>query len=718
MLRRFLLTSAVLTALAVPSWADYLIIRVNLSPDAESSSGPPTGGDNSGRPGAAGGGPAGLGGGAGAPPPPGFGGGDPSRGRGPGAAGGGSAGLGGGAGGGSAGLNDSGPSGLGGGIGGGSAADQAPLAAKGDLFIAALEVNIPNSKVPRPQISHKFGVTLINPEVSVPGFATIQLIKSKPLFEGRYPEKKTYCLTNKKYIEFAEWMLQHWNLPREGKTSMQTKFEEYLEELNGMFATLSPAEQNIVKSLRKAREDLKAAWSLPKAELDLLKSMPKIGSEFRSKSSAHFVVLHVPRDEKLAEEKLYKLETALVGLSYWFAVKGKPLTLPKQQFVCVLPENLERFTTIHHLFDDINLQNSDGFYSGLDNVMVIAPERVDEAYNRFKSVALNTESNLVGSYKLDFKKLLSENASRPHISNADMQTEKGPEIIKGQILAMAKAAALDEGETMSITNQVFQQLSAVSGMLPRQVFLPRSLNQGLASFFTSAKSSGDLNLPVLGSGIGGGHWVHLPFYRKLKDAREKKEGNFTVDEKTSNEHKVKLEKLNIIDIITDRQLDMAEQAEAKSKDFYKAKVQAESWALVYFLANRELDKLQKFLGELGQMPRDLDLSPEVIEQAFGRAFDLFDNATGKIDQGKLIRMEADFKGYLDTAIPDIDTKEVIKVRDNNQTGPGSGPGSGAPGRPGVPTPGGPGFGGGGDPGRGGPGRPAGAGGTGAPGKAG
>jgi hypothetical protein len=281
-MKRILLALAVQAALATPILADYLVIRINLSPEAQQgdqplvnagASAPQGGGMNLGL--GSGGGMSGKGGGrgaggglsagggtsigggppsgaaspprggnfargggqggalGGAAPPPNFGVGS----SGSGAAGGGRAGgfrLNPGASGGApqqrgrgAGAGDDAVS-SGGGAGaaaptegGFAAAELAP--SKGDLFVVALEVNVSRSRTSNKVIlAHKWGTTVLDPEASLPGKATMQLIKTPQISDRLAKARHDYVdgQANKQYLKLAEWMLQNWNLPSDGKFSM------------------------------------------------------------------------------------------------------------------------------------------------------------------------------------------------------------------------------------------------------------------------------------------------------------------------------------------------------------------------------------------------------------------------------------------------------------------------------------------------------------------
>ncbi len=721
-MKRFLLALAVHAALATPILADYLVIRINLG--AESSASDPTdigGGGNRGGaapglvglggPGGGGGGknnPAGQGqgrgpggsrpGGLGAPGTPGGIGGPGQRGPGtPGKPGGGSAG---GAAGGSGDTLGGGPGPQGPGTPPPGETEKPELFAnKGDLFIVALEVNVSKQRNEKVILSHRWGQTVLNPDTTLPNRAVMQLIKVASL-EKRLDEKRREFVDNanpKKYFQLAEWMLENWNLPfSEGRFLMHTKFDAYLNELSAVAANLSPADKAKLDALLAVRTQLAKPVIPLQAEMDMVKGLlSKVGADYRPMQKGHYVIFHPAREEKTAQAKAARLENAMAGILYWFAVQNKPLQVPQNQMVCVLAEKADKFQTLRAMFDNPPLE-SNGFYSRTDNITILAPHRVDASYEKFDAIARATESTLK-DYKLDFNKLLTENSNRPYVTTNTHQgqnqnqnqgqgrglglgigtgqgpggnrnqnqpppedPEKNNNIITGQIFALAKNAALDEGEVVTATHEAFNQIAAANGFPPRALLLPQSVREGLASFFTSPKSSGEENLPALWSGIGGHHWIYQPLFKKIQEARKAagdKATEVTIDEKLSTRRRLKLTPLDILSVITDKGFDVAERAEKNDQDFLRDKARAESWSLTYFLIKNRTDQLKKFIGELSQLPRDMELSSEVVEISFGKAFDLLDAKGEKVDTAKAAKLQkewTDFMNYVNLTVDNAD----------------------------------------------------------------
>jgi hypothetical protein len=429
--------------------------------------------------------------------------------------------------------------------------------------------------------------------------------------------------------------------------------------MNSVAATFSAVDKAKLAALLQVKAQLGQPAEAPKEEIELVKVlMPKIGKDFRSMNKGHYLLYYGPQDERLAEAKLVKLEQAMAGVLYWFALEAKPLPIPAKQMVCVLADSADKFKALRTMFDDLPL-HSDGFYAPLDNITVLAPQRVDPSFERFMTLANNTESSLK-SHSLDFKKLLTENPGKPFLTTSTSQNQEYlASVISGQIFALAKNAALDEGDVNTATYEAFEQLAGAAGFPPRAVKLPRALREGIGSFFATPKSSGDLNAPALWTGIGGPHWVYLPLFRKMMEARKNNgdKAEVTADEKTPAAHRVKIGALDLMQVITDRNFISADKADTKDRDFLKQKAKSEAWALTYFLFYNKGEQFRKFYDELKEMPRDLELSPEVLEQAFGRSFELLDEKGEKVDSAKAGKLQREWTDYMAYVMLGVDTSE-------------------------------------------------------------
>lgn len=616
-----------------------------------------------------------------------------NRGRGLGGKGGGLAGGGGGAAGGAgaggAGLGDLGggpigggmglgnmggaPSGgpIGGGIGLGASGNNAGqntnqatglVANKGDLFIVATEVTVTKPRnTDKVLISHKWGQSVMNPEWSLPGRATMQIIKV-PGLDARYTKKRSELIEsgNKEYLKLAEWMLENWNMPAEGKFSIQAKFEAYLNELNSQSSKLTPSDKARIDALLAVRSELAKPIKPASEEQELVKLvLNNVGKDYKTLQKGHFVIYYPPRTEKEAEAKLARMEQSYLGIMYWFALQGRALPVPEKQMICLLAETPDKFKTLHKMFDEVPMY-ADGFYSSLDNVTILAPARVDPAYDKFYSMYKSVEASLK-THSLDYKKLLNDRLDKPAVNPSKDDQQKVSDAVTGYIFALAANAANEEGDVATATVEAFRQVAAATGYMPRSVLLPRSVKEGLASFFATPKSSGELNLPSLWSGIGGAHWLYLPLFRKMADARKGGENaEVSVDEKTANPRKIKIGKLDVMAVVSDRVFRKAETATSEDKSFMMSKAQAESWALMYYLAKNRLPELRKYFEELRDMPRDMELSATVLEQAFARAFNLLDAQGENLDKNKVAKFESDWAKQMEMERLTVENSETGK----------------------------------------------------------
>ncbi len=615
------------------SWADFVIIRINLKgptemPSMDEKSGGGSGGGPSmpSVPGRGGGGSRGGGRGGGGPAAPGA----PSAGGGGG----------------------SGAAMLGGPSGSGSSDHKTTSEGKtAEWFIAVVDVNVAQKTVGKDTqyvITHPWGrVQNAKPDDIITDVMNLQWVK-----QDLFATQLNKIMAEKKLTEptkVFDWMLRRWNYPGNGRlldVDMQNRFEELLDELNKEQGKLQPADRAKVQALIAMRDALKTPLQLPTDEINRIKAYPNVGDNYRVLSKGHFAILHVANQDKLADRIHNRMEKTLTGFYYWHALQGKILPVPRMQLICILAESETKFDSLHQMFDQLPL-TTDGFFSSLDNVSVLSSVRRDEAYKNFKTHVSDVEKQLKDK-DLDFDKLV-----RGDQLNKKQQELRAEFITYARAAAVAAQAAREEGEVSTIVHETVQQLMATTGMLPRHVLIPQSIRDGLTSFFASPRSDGVINLPSLWTGIGHEHWQFLPVFRKLLDAE--KTGKFTWPNHFG-EKSFDVGKISIMRIITDQNFQLAEQASSADKLFYRTRARAEAWALIYFLAHKKFDQLQKFMAELSQLPRDMELSTDIMEQAFARAFDLLtDPSKPEISSAKVETLEKEFREFMTYQVLPFDT---------------------------------------------------------------
>jgi hypothetical protein len=545
-----------------------------------------------------------------------------------------------------------GPGGIGPGVGpgvpgfpGGRPGGEPPASeVKGNWFVTVVEVDHSISDRDRNGPSqghflrHRWGSAALNPSTTIEGRAKLQLYRV---------EKTDKMLANKRDqfkddpFRLMEWMLQHWNFPDQGKFDMQKEFEKLIDDLSRR-TNLDATAQAKVKALVDTRESLKKILNEPTEELARIGALPGLG-EYRPTKSSHYVLLHSSRDDKkeISGRRLERLERAYAGFFYWFALQGKPLTPPDKMLVCVLAENSEKFRELHKLFDSLPLV-SDGFYTSLDNVAVLAKTRVDSPFEQFQNIASDYEKS-VSQAGIDLERLLTGNL--PRFRPNDQSAPTPETLTLGRILALANRAAIEEGELASVTHEGVQQLAAATGVLARRVQVPMSVRFGLGAFFETPKSYGETDAPALWSGVGGPHWVYLPLFKKLVEAD--KSGTLSFDRGGYADRKIKVDKLSLLKVLTDHNFEAAAKAKAEEQDILRDKARAESWALMHFLMRQKQTQLRAFFDELASMPRDMDLSPEIVEAVFARSFGLQRaDDPDRTDPDKLASLEKAWKDFL------------------------------------------------------------------------
>jgi hypothetical protein len=457
-------------------------------------------------------------------------------------------------------------------------------------------------------------------------------------------------------FEYADYMLRHWNFPADERgVDVQKKFEDFIDELDRMKAKLDAKDQARVQALVATREAIRKPLAANRQDVDAVLKLPALADGgYRQLAKDHYVLLYPTGKDKMAEAKTKRLERLYAGFYYWFALHGQPLPQPDRQLVCVLADSVEKFWTLHKVFDSVE-HVADGFYSAFDNVAILAPERVDAPYDQFKAKAGDEEKKLT-EFDLTLTKLLK--GERIKQKTMDDMGEFAPgRIAYGQMMALALEGAKEEGENATVTHEGTQQLAAASGLLPRRVRVPTAVRLGLGSFFETPKSSGELGSPSLWTGIGGENWVYLPLFKKLVKADG---GSIKLDEKDTKAKGTKLDKLSILRVLSDRGFEKADRADKADQETLKHVARAEAWALTYYLARDKLDNLRKFYDELTKLPRDMELTPEIVEQCFGAAFGLLDE-NGKINSDMLGNLERDWKTYVGRLTFEEDpNRETIK----------------------------------------------------------
>jgi hypothetical protein len=418
----------------------------------------------------------------------------------------------------------------------------------------------------------------------------------------------------------------------------------------------------------------------------------------------HYTVIHLQRDQKQAEDLLNRLEQLFHGVYYWFASQGRPLPLPPTRLVAWLADSAATCGKLQQALNETRHLQVDGFYSRLEKVFVVAPHRLDAGYARLQARIRDIDVHLAEAgnkllspffggqpvppeYTLSLEKLKKPDANMKKVLGLIQQmAQKDPSAMAAlglaKILLNSSEAIDEEGIVATITHEGTRQILDAVGLLPARAGFPENWRDGLLALLETPKSNGEFRAPAFYSGLGNVHWVYLPVFNFFANEDRVKKGEVVFYEKTPREVTIPVKRTALRDVVRGTNYQQAFQAKPEQRDLLWLKARAESWALVYFLAATRWPKLLQFYDELARLPRDMEISPEVIEHIFAMTFELTD-AQGRPDSGKLEQLEEEWRKFM--------SKQSLPLRlpayvDAKPTTPANKPG--LPGVPGVPPAGG------------------------------
>src|SRR5262249_4243964 len=156
------------------------------------------------------------------------------------------------------------------------------------------------------------------------------------------------------------------------------------------------------------------------------------------------------------------------------------------------------------------------------------------------------------------------------------------------------------------------QLASSTGLLPRNVEVPRWIQFGLGSYFETPKGA-------YWPGIGAPSWRYLVRWKLGEEA------------KTLEQHPEDA----LRTVVTARYFRHASAPTDQNLRLPRTM----SWSLTYFLAERKTEGLMRYFEELNNMPRDIEFDDGALLACFGRALDLMDlSSPNQVDSGKLGRL--------------------------------------------------------------------------------
>jgi len=423
--------------------------------------------------------------------------------------------------------------------------------------------------------------------------------KEEALFKGKEKPSTEEVLT------LARWTLEH---------GLVDQFVQVMDKLaatdksNTAVAAYSKVKADLEKPL--AKEDLAKIWK------DKLLDGYKITRD----DKYHYALIHNQPTDAEVKPQLERLEKTFKAFYYWWAMRGIALKVPTTRVVSVLTEKADHFQKLRrHLTAGPVL--ADSFFARREGLAVFGGQRDDSAYN-----SLTIKSRDYWASGFSREKVITGNP-REGIPRSLASNQNA--IFTARNYALLLKALENEWEETATSHEASRQLVYTSGLLPAKVVAPEWLLFGMGSFFEKP-------FQAPWATIGGANPYWLPRFRELN--AKKKLGATARD--------------TLVQVVTDGYF-RSKPAKGEKADAALRKARAASWALTFFLAQKNLPGLQRYFQELARMPRDLELSEQVLLTCFARAFGCM-TADRKIDEGRLTALADTWMGYISNQTMDAE----------------------------------------------------------------
>lgn len=375
------------------------------------------------------------------------------------------------------------------------------------------------------------------------------------------------------------------------------------------------------------------------AQADFLKELKQGGYKDSVSKKGHFTIYYDAagadrQTDNLVARRLALMEETLESFYYWFALQrdvATPLPMPKYRLNSVLARSPKEFQNRHGEWGSPPMV-ADGFTPRRDN-LVIQSAKVRLSEPLFKDF-----EELVTSKLNDANQRMEAGGLKITLGREDLLTGKiidnkaaGSQAISiaaAQTAVLLEKALEDGAERHTITNETIKQILIGSEIFPRNVQIPDWMIEGLAAFFETPANS---VYPT----IGAASWQHTVSFKH----------HMKVTKKLSRDNSKNV----LFKVVTDGYFNEARRLANEAQDQptninaqYAAKegweiARCSAWAFVYYLAQKgRLDDLFNYAKELDKLPRDLDLSEQVLQASFGKAFKMADTRNAQnIDDIKL-----------------------------------------------------------------------------------
>ena len=233
----------------------------------------------------------------------------------------------------------------------------------------------------------------------------------------------------------------------------------------------------------------------------------------------HYAVVFWDSSEQEVTRRAAQLNDNFAAFYLWHATRGVVLPVPEKALVVILAADArDQVTQLRQALDGLPTQ-SDAFFAPDHNVVVLAPERMDDIGRTFLK-----QTNQVFSKGLNRDELL--NGKIPKI---DVTGEKGSipdDVARANTLAVVEKLVVEESELAAVSREGTRQLLFATGVLPKHVTLPNWLTQGSVNTFTRPRgpayiTKGDDEKPYMavafGTGYGVPNYVLHRYFKEMGD---------------------------------------------------------------------------------------------------------------------------------------------------------------------------------------------------------
>jgi hypothetical protein len=424
-------------------------------------------------------------------------------------------------------------------------------------------------------------------------------------------------------LNLAVWALEH---------GLLKQFHATMAKLEKMEKKPAQVVSALKKYAQMAEELRKAPAGDDPALAGLIADLKSKNYRALSSQQGHYSLWTNVASARNADlvRRLALMEETFEKFYYWFALHSSQETLlsvPGRRLLAVVVADPKEFAEKQKAWGNLPLVG-DGFLPRRDNVMVLCAEHLDEAF------ALLQKNNQELVRKIPRSEFLSGSiwpgGDKKQLTPRDREVLKyAGAVALMQTMILVEKAVAEDAERATISHEAIRQLLFATGLLPRNVEVPEWIQYGLASFFETPE----------GAFYGG---VGLPSWSNLID--------FKYHRKKS---KLGSAKDVLLNLVSDRYfLQARESAHRLDANRYRSEnlankakddqeiARSTAWALVYFLAKEgKLNTLLRYSAELDRLPRDLELSPNVLRSCFSRAFGLPDSRLQEIGNEWFTAME-------------------------------------------------------------------------------